>query len=145
MMNNKGKDTNWTKNDLKPATRTCPRHQLNNMKHRRNCMAQQGYRIGNMRRCIFFSIPRTFRAIAFAYFGFRVRRVEFVSWSRSCCWLGHVRVQFMCFPHRFHQILVAMTNFARIVPVLSSNSESVLKTGLVFAYELGFRRSIYQN
>ena len=38
-----------------------------------------------------------------------------------------------------------MTNFAHIVPVLSSNSESVLKTGLVFAYELGFRRSIYQN
>ena len=38
-----------------------------------------------------------------------------------------------------------MTNFARIVPVLSSNSESVLKTGLVFAYELRFQRSIYQN
>ena len=38
-----------------------------------------------------------------------------------------------------------MTNFARIIPVLFSNSESVLKTGLVFAYELGFRRSIYQN
>ena len=51
----------------------------------------------------------------------------------------------MCFSHHFHQILVAVTNFARIVPVLSSNSESVLKTGLVFAYELGFRRSIYQN
>ena len=27
MMKNKGKDTNWTKNDLKPATRTCPRTQ----------------------------------------------------------------------------------------------------------------------
>ena len=46
---------------------------------------------------------------------------------------------------RFHQILAAVTNFARIVPILSSNSESVLKTGLVFAYELKFRRSIYQN
>ena len=47
--------------------------------------------------------------------------------------------------HCFHQILAAVTNFARIVPVFSSNSEFVRKTGLVFAYELGFRRSIYQN
>ena len=47
--------------------------------------------------------------------------------------------------HCFHQILAVVTNFAHIVPVLSSNSESVLKTGLVFAYELGFWRSIYQN
>ena len=38
-----------------------------------------------------------------------------------------------------------MTNFTRIVPILSSNSESVRKTGLVLAYELGFRCSIYQN
>ena len=38
-----------------------------------------------------------------------------------------------------------MTNFAHIVPVLSSNSEPILKTGLVFTYGLGFRRSIYQN
>ena len=49
------------------------------------------------------------------------------------------------FPHRFHQIFAVVTNFAHIVPVLSSNSESIRKTGLVFAYELGFRRSIYQN
>ena len=49
------------------------------------------------------------------------------------------------FPHRFHQILAAVTSFARIVPVLSSNLESIIKTGLVFAYELEFRRSIYQN
>ena len=49
------------------------------------------------------------------------------------------------FPYRFHQILATVTNFARIVPVLSSNSESVLKTGLVFANELRFRRSIYEN
>ena len=49
------------------------------------------------------------------------------------------------FLHRFHQILATVTNFARIVPVLSSNSEPVLKTGLFFAYELGFRRFIYQN
>ena len=33
--------------------------------------------------------------------------------------------------HCFHQILAAVTNFAHIVPILSSNSESVLKTGLV--------------
>ena len=32
------------------------------------------------------------------------------------------------FPHRFHQIFAAMTNFAHIVPVLSSNSEPILKT-----------------
>ena len=31
-----------------------------------------------------------------------------------------------------------MTNFVRIVPVLSSNSESVRKIGTVFAYELRF-------
>ena len=48
-------------------------------------------------------------------------------------------------PHRFYQILAAVTNFAHIVPVLSSNSEPILKTGLVFAYELRFRHSIYQN
>ena len=40
--------------------------------------------------------------------------------------------------HCFHQILAAVTKFVRIVPILSSNSESVRKTGLVFAYELGF-------
>ena len=33
----------------------------------------------------FFFYPTTFRAIAFAYFSFRVRRVEFVSWLRSGC------------------------------------------------------------
>ena len=49
------------------------------------------------------------------------------------------------FPHRFHQIFAVVTNFAHIVPVLSSNSEPILKIGLIFAYELGFRRSIYQN
>ena len=47
--------------------------------------------------------------------------------------------------HCFHQILAAVTNFTRIIPVLYSNSESVHQTGLVFAYELGFRHSIYQN
>ena len=36
-----------------------------------------------------------------------------------------------------------MTNFARIVPVLSSNSESVFKTGLVFAYELESDHGVY--
>ena len=47
--------------------------------------------------------------------------------------------------HCFHQILAAVINFACIVPVCSSNSESVRKTDLVFAYELRFWRSIYQN
>ena len=44
-----------------------------------------------------FPVLLLFRAIAFAYFTFRVRSVEFVSWSRSCCWLGLVRVQFVYF------------------------------------------------
>ena len=52
---------------------------------------------------------------------------------------------FYTYLHCLHLSIAAATTFARIVPVLSSNSESVLKTGLVFAYELGFRRSIYQN
>ena len=47
--------------------------------------------------------------------------------------------------HRFHQIFAVVTSFAHIVPVLSSNSESILKTDLVFAYELRFRHSIYAN
>ena len=47
--------------------------------------------------------------------------------------------------HCLHLSIDAATTFARIVPILSSNSESVLKTGLVIAYELGFRCSIYQN
>ena len=49
------------------------------------------------------------------------------------------------FPHRFHQIFAVVTSFVHIVPVLSSNSEPILKTGLVFAYELRFQRSIYAN
>ena len=48
-------------------------------------------------------------------------------------------------PHRFHQIFAVVTSFVHIIPVLSSNSEPILKTGLVFAYELRFRRSIYAN
>jgi hypothetical protein len=51
----------------------------------------------------------------------------------------------VCFPHHFHQTLAAVTTFVRIVLVLSSNSESKLEISPVFAYELGFRRSIYQN
>ena len=38
-----------------------------------------------------------------------------------------------------------MTSFVHIVLVLSSNSEPILKIGLVFAYKLRFRRFIYQN
>ena len=49
------------------------------------------------------------------------------------------------FSYRFHQIFAVVTSFVHIVPVLSSNSEPILKTGLVFAYELRFRCSIYQN
>jgi len=82
------------------------------------------------------------RALAFAYFSFRVRRVEFVSWSRSCCWLGCVRVQFMCFSHRLHQTLAVVTNFTRVVPVLSYISESVLKTTITFTYKLRLARSL---
>jgi len=51
-----------------------------------------------------FRVLQPFRAIAFAYFSFRVRSVEFVSWSRSCCWLGLVRVPFMCFSAPFPSI-----------------------------------------
>ena len=51
-----------------------------------------------------FPVLQPFRAIAFAYFSFRVRSVEFVSSSRSCCWLGLVRVQFMYFPPQFPSI-----------------------------------------
>jgi hypothetical protein len=51
-----------------------------------------------------FSVLQPFHAIAFAYFSFRVRSVEFVSSSRSCCWLGLVRVQFMYFPPPFPSI-----------------------------------------
>lgn len=44
------------------------------------------------------SLPRTFRAIASAFVSFRVRIAEFVSLSKSGCWLGRVRVQCVCFP-----------------------------------------------
>jgi len=48
-----------------------------------------------------FRVLQPFRVIAFAYFSFRVRSVEFVSWSRFCCWLGLARVQFVCFSPPF--------------------------------------------
>ena len=51
-----------------------------------------------------FPALQPFRDIAFAYFSFRVHSVEFVSWSRSCCWLGLVRVQFVCFSPSFPSI-----------------------------------------
>ena len=54
-------------------------------------------------------------------------------------------LSFPSFPHRFHQTLAAVTSFALIVPVLSSISELVRKIGLVFAYGVGIRRSIYRN
>ena len=44
-----------------------------------------------------FHVLQPIRAIAFAYFSFRVPSVEFVSWSRSCYWLGLVTFQFVCF------------------------------------------------
>ena len=47
--------------------------------------------------------------------------------------------------HCLHLFIATVITFVHIVPVLSSNSESVLKTSLVFTYELGFRHSIYQN
>ena len=51
-----------------------------------------------------FLVLQPFHAIAFAYFSFRVRSVEFVSWSRSCCWLGLVRFQFVCISPPFSSI-----------------------------------------
>ena len=90
-------------------------------------------------------VLQPFRAIAFAYFSFGVRSVEFVSWSRSCCWLENVRVQFMCFFHHFNQFVGTAAIFSHFRTVLSSNSESVHKTTRTFAYGLWFQRSIYQN
>jgi len=92
-----------------------------------------------------FPVLQPFPAIAFAYFSFRVRSVEFVSWSRSCCWLGLVRVQFISFPHRFHQFLATAAKFSHFRTVLSSNLKSVRKTAITFAYELQFERFMYQN
>ena len=51
-----------------------------------------------------FPVLQPFRAIAFAYFSFRVPSVEFVSWLRSCCWLGLVRVHFLYFSLPFPTI-----------------------------------------
>ena len=51
-----------------------------------------------------FRVLQPFRAIAFAYFSFRVRSVEFVFLLRSCCWLGLIRVQFVCFSLPFPSI-----------------------------------------
>jgi len=81
-------------------------------------------------------VLQPFRAIAFAYFSFGVRSVEFVSWSRSCCWLENVRVQFMCFFHHFNQFVGTAAIFSHFRTVLSSNSESVHKTTRTFAYGL---------
>ena len=64
-----------------------------------------------------------------------------------CLVAGQVVLEFSScvFLYRFHKIFTSVTNFAHIVLVLFSNSEPILKTGIVFVYELGFRRSIYQN
>jgi hypothetical protein len=51
-----------------------------------------------------FPVLQPFRAIAFAYFSFRVHSAEFVSWSRSYFWLGLVRVQFVRFSPPFPSI-----------------------------------------
>ena len=85
-----------------------------------------------------FHVLQPIRAITFGYFSLRVRSVEFVSWSRSCYWLGLVRVQLGVFSHRFHQFLATAANFFHFRTVLSSNSESVRKTTITFAYELQF-------
>ena len=92
-----------------------------------------------------FLVLQLYRAIAFAYFSFTVHSVEFVSWSRSCCWLGLVRVQFVCFPHRFLQFLATAASFSYFRSILSYHLESVRKIAITFAYELRFQRSIYQN
>jgi len=85
-----------------------------------------------------FHVLQSMCAIAFAYFSFRVRSVEFVSWSRSCYWLGLVRVQFECFFPPFPEFLATAANFSHFRADLSSNSESVRKTAITFAYELRF-------
>ena len=91
-----------------------------------------------------FPVLQHFSTIAFAYFS-RVRSVEFLSLSRSCCQIDLVRVQFVYFPHHFHKFLDTATNFFHFRTVLSSNSVSVCKTAITFVYKLRFRRSIYQN
>jgi len=91
-----------------------------------------------------FRILQPFRAIAFAYFSFRVRSVEFVFLLRSCCWLGLVRVQFVCFFLPFPSISSHHRKFFPFT-VLSSNSESVRKIAITFTYELQFQCSIYRN
>ena len=85
-----------------------------------------------------FYVLQPIRAIAFAYFSFRVRSFEFGSWSRSCYWLGLVRVQFVCFFPPFPSIYSHRANFSHYRTVLSSNSLSVRKTDKIFAYELRF-------
>jgi len=92
-----------------------------------------------------FHVLQPIRTIALVYFSFRVRSVEFVSRSRYCYWLGLVRVQFVCFSHRFHQFLATAANFSHFHTVLSSNSESIRKIAITFAYEFQFWRSTYQN
>jgi len=58
-----------------------------------------------------FHVLQPIRAIAFAYFSFRVPSVEFVSWSRSCYWLGLVTFQFVCFFPLFPSISSHHRNF----------------------------------
>ena len=58
-----------------------------------------------------FHVLQPIRAIAFAYFSFRVRSVEFLSWSRSCYWLGLVTFQFVCFFPLFPSISSHHRNF----------------------------------
>ena len=48
-----------------------------------------------------FPVLQPFRTIAFAYFSCSI---EFVSWLRSCWWLGLVRVQFVYFSPPFPSI-----------------------------------------
>jgi len=57
-----------------------------------------------------FHVLQPIFAIAFVYFSFRVRSVEFVSWS-SCYRLGLVRVQFVCFFPQFPSISSHHRNF----------------------------------
>ena len=89
------------------------------------------------------SVNQSFRRIV--RFTLVLRSVEFMFWSRSCYWFGLIRVQFVCFSDRFHQFLATTANFFHFRTVFSSNSESVRKTAITFAYELRFWCSIYQN
>ena len=79
-----------------------------------------------------FPVLQPFCTIAFGYYSFRVRSVV-------------CGVNFVCISSLFPSISSHRPNFPHFRTVLFSNSESVHKKAITFAYELRFQRSIYQN